>query len=103
MGKFVGMNVSASEPVSKKCRKCGMNKENKKGCCNDKHEVIRLGNDQLFSTINIVISNTVHYLNNSYPSFDNSFISAYTSVLQSAHSPPLLTEPLFIRNCVFRI
>jgi hypothetical protein len=40
MGKFTGWDINA-EPA-KTCNNCGMTKENKKGCCNDKQETIQL-------------------------------------------------------------
>lgn len=103
MGKLIGADVSAAAFENSTCSNCGMVKENKKGCCNDKHEVIKLSSDQIFTADNIVLNNTFHYVNIWYPSFENNFIPLYADVDYSAHSPPLSSKPLFILYRVFQI
>jgi hypothetical protein len=103
MGKFIGMDVTA--PISAKCRKCGMTKENKKGCCNDKHATFSLQKDQLASHINNPSNNFFVYLHQPILSSESSFlIFSADNNTRPTHSPPLI-QPVsaFILHCVFRI
>jgi hypothetical protein len=103
MGKFIGMDVTA--PTSAKCSKCGMTKENKKGCCNDKHATFSLQKDQLASHINNPSNNFFVYLHQPILSSESSFlIFSADNNTSPTHSPPLI-QPVsaFILHCVFRI
>jgi hypothetical protein len=102
MGKFMGWDVASN--ATQKCSNCGMTKENKKGCCNDKQKTFQLKKDQLASPINYV-SNTVYVFTN----HEHSFLIKYFAVdtdqpINATNSPPLI-EPVsaLILNCVFRI
>ena len=102
MGKFIGWDVNTPAPVT--CDNCGMHKEQKKGCCNDKHEILQVQKDQLTSTANGIPANIFVYVQPQY------FASVQTSVLQNtdvvnfSHGPPLILQTSsHIFNCVFRI
>ena len=102
MGKFIGFDVNAANVTN--CSNCGMGKVQKKGCCDDKHETLRLKKDQLASNINDVPRNNFVYIYPQYSSLLNSYsISSYNAV-QLIHSPPLIQAVSgFIFHCVFRI
>lgn len=103
MGKFISLDVTA--PTSAKCSNCGMTKENKKGCCNDKHASFSLQKDQLASHINNLSNNFFVYLYHPNLSSENSFLKFFTdNNTHPTHSPPLI-QPVsaFILHCVFRI
>ncbi|MDQ2753349.1 MAG: hypothetical protein M3R72_10045 [Bacteroidota bacterium] len=102
MGKYIGWDVSA--PAKNKCSNCGMTKENRTGCCNDKHQTLQLQKDQLATNVIAVPGNTIIYLNTHYPSLTQSFFTAGIKGVQTAHSPPGFIPIFFmILYCVFRI
>lgn len=102
MGKFIGWNVAT--PSLAKCSNCGMNKEEKKGCCNDKHETIQLKKDQLASTVNNVPNNHFVHIHHPYPSsIKPSFSFCIDVNTNYANSPPLNSVSAYRLNCVFRI
>jgi len=102
MGKFIGWDVNSSAPET--CNNCGMHKEAKKGCCNDKRTMLQLKKDQLASGVNIIPDNSFIYILYQYPSLITSSLSVKYDVAQSIHSPPLIQNaPSYIRNCVFLI
>jgi len=103
MGKFIGADISVSKNNSGKCSNCGMAKENRKGCCNDKHTTIKLCNDQIFIANNVIANNTVVELNNQYPSTEIFLNPANQYISFTAHSPPIKSPSLFLLKCVFRI
>jgi predicted ATP-dependent serine protease len=74
MGKFTGWDVKAD--AAHKCSNCGMQKEKKKGCCNDEQATIELKKDQLASTINDVPGNQFVYIHH--------YISLYNNQSQPA-------------------
>lgn len=102
MGKFTGIDFKSS--ANSKCSNCGMEKEQKKGCCNDKHNTLQLKKDQLLSTINVVSNNQfISVLQQRYYS-DNISLIDYDQVINSIHKPPLLLAcSTFLFNCVFRV
>jgi hypothetical protein len=103
MGKFIGWDVTA--PVSADCSNCGMHKEQKKGCCNDKHTSFQLKKDHLASTINNVPNNFFTILHHQNPVAVNSGLKIFIADnTHTTHIPPLI-KPVsaFILNCVFLI
>jgi len=102
MGKFIGWDISS--PVNQECSNCGMTKENKKGCCNDKQETLQLKKDPLAASVNIIPNNTFLYLNTQYFSSVKFFRTNHVAEACSAHGPPGL-KPIssLVFNCVFRI
>jgi hypothetical protein len=102
MGKFTGWDVAGE--ITKKCSNCGMTKENKNGCCNDKQETLQLKKDQLTPIVNNVSGNHFVFIDHLYSLPVKSPITFFSDGTQSSHSPPLI-QPVspFILNCVFRI
>ncbi len=103
MGKRTGINVSAYAPDNKTCSNCGMVKANRKGCCNDKQETIRLNKDQLPSSVNNILAPSACQLQNIYSSVAYLFINPYTLLFHSAHSPPSPNVSRLFLHCVFLI
>jgi len=102
MGKFTGWDVKA-DPLHK-CGNCGMEKEKKKGCCNDEQATIQLKKDQLASTINDIPGNQFVYLHHPYFSLQQSTPTGWHDASHCIHAPPLIqTISTFILHCVFRI
>ncbi|HEX5153927.1 MAG TPA: hypothetical protein VFW07_20920 [Parafilimonas sp.] len=102
MGKFTGWDINAD--ALHKCSNCGMEKEKKKGCCNDEQATIRLKRNQLASTINDVPCNQFFYIQHHYPFLRQPVLTSDKDVFQSLHKPPLIRNlsPLIL-HCVFRI
>jgi hypothetical protein len=101
MGKRAGMDFYGTE--EKKCGKCGM-KEKKGGCCNDKHQFVKLEdshknvyNDISFTASEIAVAAV-------YPVYNWQLPADITVAFVNNHSPPDYTGPsVCVMNCVFRI
>ena len=102
MGKFIGWDVAVAAPAA--CSNCGMHKEQKKGCCNDKHKTFQLKKDQVATTINYTPTNKFVYIHHKYLLLNNAVLFINKDVADAINGPPLIqTVPSFIYNCVFRI
>ena len=102
MGEFIGWGVDHTSTA--RCDNCGMSKEKKKGCCNDKHATIQLKKDQLASTINDVPDNHFTYISHQYPYSTGHSLLINDDIIRSIHSPPFIQNiPSFIYHCVFLI
>ncbi len=102
MGKFTGWDIAL--PSNAGCDNCGMSKEKKHGCCNDKHATFELKKDQLASTANDVPGNYFINITPQYFTPVNASAILINDDIASSHSPPLI-QPVstFVLNCVFRI
>ena len=101
MGKFIGWDVNTPAPVT--CDNCGMHKEQKKGCCNDKHETLQVQKDHLTSTANEIPANNLAYVQPQYYS-TQTLIYKNIDVTSLNHVPPLIPRSSsYIFTCVFRI
>ena len=102
MKKFIGWDVAVDAPAT--CNNCGMVKEKKKGCCNDKHTTLQLKKDQLVPNINYVLNSNIVYIQLDYLSQKSSSLFYKKDVTQPIHIPPLI-QPIsaYILNNVFRI
>lgn len=96
------MNLWHSAEKKKVCDNCGMT--NKKGCCEDKHEVVKIEKKYNFPVTNVSatkISNltTQHYAVNPVLILSDKVVNTSFS-----HSPPGKGAlSLFIHNCVFLV
>ena len=88
MGKFIGWDVTSS--FNKTCTNCSMIKENRKGCCNDKHATLQLKKDQLASANTIVPHNQFIYILTHYPSFSSAASFVKKDTVQSIHGPSVV-------------
>jgi len=102
MGKFIGWDIDAATQHT--CSNCGMAKEKKQGCCNDKHAIVKVNKDQVASVINYVSFNFFVYVQHQYLYLTHLFFNNKDVAVKPIHAPPLLqTTPSFIFNCIFRI
>ena len=102
MGKLTGWNVHSAASVS--CINCGMNKEQKKSCCNDKHTTLQLKKDQLASNMNGVPDCPVVYTQNYYSISTRCSLLNKGCIINSINSPPLIQSvSISILNSLFRI
>ena len=87
-----------------KCKRCGMEKKGKNGCCKDEYKKIQVGKDHKAAENNYdfnLIIQVESYSN--IPDINFSFSFAQEGYL-SIHPPPLLSSrDVILRNCVFRI
>lgn len=105
MGKFMGAAFSHDD--DEMCGKCGMTKENNKGCCKDIHKTIKTSDHQFtkasfdFSHQQVVAILPYNY--NFYQA--EALASRYTVNVARAHAPPSLwrTYPIYIQVRNFRI
>jgi hypothetical protein len=104
MGEFVGSSLFGSK--SEACGKCGMEKhtDESKDCCKDVLIVLKTSDSHTFSQI----AYDFNFPSLIIPiiSFTNPGISFGKEEIDKTfhvHSPPLLTNPLFIQYQNFRI
>jgi len=88
-----------------KCGVCGMHKGDTKGCCKDEHKAVRFIKDQKVtdnSFVNIPpLTQALHlYIVSEYSLID---LQPEYNEFYDLPPPHLLSIPLFVRNCNFRI
>lgn len=102
MGKLQSMDVWQSTVKKKVCSKCGM--ANKRGCCEDKHQVVKLEKKYNIPVTGFSVAKIISYTAHSYSTAQILIKSGKVVHYSSSNSPPGTgNSPLFIRNCVFRI
>lgn len=102
MGSVTGWDASSSSPDN--CNNCGMYKQDKQGCCTDRHATFKMQKEQLASCINYVPANDFVYVKQQCISLVNQPLFIYTGIVTSSNSPPLIqAKPVYILHCVFRI
>ena len=103
MDKLVKWGLAADEASI--CGKCGMHKDESKGCCKDDHKQIKLQGEQKVANffvsefncpVEVPLEPVAHYL------------VAYSSSLATnypvSHAPPdKAVIPIYLHNCLFRI
>jgi len=103
MGRLVEEGLLHAD--SKNCSRCGMEKNEKNGCCKDEVKLLKIDNDQTVPETSL--KNPLVF-----PvaiSFTDGLTTAYLHGVTDPAVPPVQTRPLqtntavFIRNCVFRI
>lgn len=102
MGKLISWNVNPNENTGI-CNRCGM--KSKKGCCEEKYQVIKIDQDQkIVNAISTSIKAPEIILRNFYTEFAFNYFSSSTKETYYSHAPPLdCCVPIYISNCVFRI
>lgn len=102
MGKFIGWDIMPA--AAAKCTNCGMQKENKKGCCNDEHKTLQLQKDHIISGNLEVAHNYFSYSTKPVSAFILPSFFNNAEVTQSINIPPLI-QPVaaFIFHCVMRV
>ena len=104
MGELVGTSLSSMQ--DDECEKCGMDKhtEASKGCCRDVSITVKSNDSHTFSQAAYDVSSPLIVLPPvAFVSAGIIFRETSTENFYRAHSPPLLSEPLFLRYGNFRI
>jgi hypothetical protein len=103
MGEMVSWNLWHKADPKKKCSKCGMT--DKKGCCEDKHQSVKIEKDQSAPIPKVVFSDlTYQIISPSYSDLPSLSIPSFVITHPSDHAPPPTDKvAAFIRNRVFRI
>jgi len=101
MGKVASIDFMHS---SDKCGKCGMENNNKSGCCKDEFKIVKLSDSHKIVANHINIFAPVAIIDNSKISIGPELEYSVTTSVSKNHSPP---EPagtsLNLLHCVFRI
>jgi len=98
----MGKAYSASFSSKNTCDKCGMHKT-KGACCKDVSKIIKssISEHQSVSYFSLAVPYAI--VNNTWL-IQNSGMPKVVSVpWPSQNSPPGLSSPIFVKNCVFRI
>lgn len=103
MDHLIGWGFTNKIPA--KCGKCGMSKQNHKGCCHDEQKVIKIATDQKISEASFSFSG-IKFLQplNDFPSINILSLPGGAQFNYNNHSPPRwhnVDTNIFI--CVFRI
>ncbi|MDQ6904691.1 MAG: hypothetical protein M3139_16985 [Bacteroidota bacterium] len=103
MGKFVAIHLVNANTEKEFCKDCGM--EKKKGCCENKHHIIKtdkqydVNNSPVNITAPINILATFFISNSNTKVFTTSYITFPLS-----NSPPSITNvPAYIINCTYLV
>ena len=106
MGKFTDWSLALTEPKSKDCSKCGMEKKEKgdNGCCKDENKVLKIQSDQKANYLSLEI----YKLPVAAPVLSNHTIAfslpEINGLLPQSNAPPRSSgNDICIYNCVFRI
>ena len=102
MGKVQSMDFGHSLGNKQQCSKCGMS--NKKGCCEQKHQIVKVEKKYTVPSTNIAVKK-FNNLSAPFYTVDRVTISTIeTTDYPFANSPPDKGQvPLFIRHCVLLI
>jgi len=103
MGQLKSSGLWHTAKMKDACPTCGMTK--KKGCCEDKHTVLKVGKQydlqpSAVSATKFVAEPARHNFMNYSPAFFTASLADYPL----ANSPPgVPTVPLYMAHCVYRI
>ncbi|MCU7551839.1 hypothetical protein OCK74_22155 [Chitinophagaceae bacterium LB-8] len=103
MGEMVSWKLWHKVDPKKKCSKCGMT--NKKGCCEDKHQSLKIEKDQVAPIPKFEYTDLqIHVAAPTYSDSPSAVIPSFAITNPNAHAPPRTGKvAAFIRNRVFRI
>jgi len=102
MGKLQSMDLWHSKEKGKVCDNCGMT--NKKGCCEDQHQVVKIEKKYNIPVTNISFSKIISVPSQYFTAMQPVALPDETPDFLSSNSPPGKGDiPLFIRNCIYRI
>jgi|SRR5882724_8869531 len=105
MGEFVSWELMHKKNPTNNCEKCGMPISKKKGCCDDRHAIIKVKGEHKLS------NNDVYFFKCFYGIYKPElqilkvqYISLADLPNQIANAPPPLTKiSLFLYICLLRI
>lgn len=100
MGRVAG--VSYGHEAEHKCDKCGM--EEKKGCCETEHKLVKADSDHLFAKVVTSPLSFTSTLPAVFPEVNLSILTSREHYNSQYHSPPdFRSNNLPVYNSVFRI
>ena len=98
----MGEEVSKGLGTEETCGKCGM--KNKKGCCEDKVQLIKIQDTHFLHAYDFVFAPFPAVLQTSFTDICPAVVFVKTTGTIQNNSPPGFSGvSLFIRNCVFRL
>jgi hypothetical protein len=101
MGHFVNWDFSHEKDHT--CKKCGMDKTKKNGCCEDKYKVLQLEKSQKAESSYKLAQPPAIAVTTSYLEFYPDFFTSVSEERPVSNAPPRSGVPVHIRLCVFRI
>jgi hypothetical protein len=102
MGKVDAVHLFEKEKSS--CGTCGMSAEESEGCCHDEAALVMLIQDQKPPvTLKFNLESPVLYLPPVVALLSKPVLLQRSVFAQPANAPPGFSNPLFLRNRVFRI
>ncbi len=102
MGEKAG--VDFYQVSDKKCGRCGMKEESKKGCCSDEHQLFKLEDSHKKAVVEYSFQIGALAITNAYPVYDWQLPSNEAIAFPVGHSPPDYTKaPARILHGVFRL
>jgi hypothetical protein len=105
MGKMVGSNFFHNNQ-SDLCSKCGMQKKAAKGkCCKDENKTVKIELDQKLSVlVNHIDDLTPILIFHNHFNYYSTLINSSIKEVSYSNAPPVaFKNPIYIRNCVYRI
>ncbi len=102
MGEKAGIDFYKNS--DDKCGRCGMKEQNKKGCCSDEHQFLKLddSHQKAINTYTFTLGEVAAL--DLYPSYKTILLPAGALLAVKNHSPPgYLRPPARILHGVFRI
>lgn len=102
MNRLVGWSLSQQQDDI--CSKCGMDKKDKKGCCNDETIKLKISDDQQSNFTAVHFGSPVYPVVHEYMVYEPSILISYRHNYIAGQGPPGNSKiPVFLRNNVFRI
>jgi hypothetical protein len=99
------LSRSLKTDADKPCSKCGMSKEDSKGCCKDEQKQVKLESDQKATkafSLPVSFSSAVELI--AFQQYESEFYITCCIKLPDANAPPDKGSiTLYLRNNVFRI
>lgn len=102
MSRLVGWSLSQQQDDM--CSTCGMDKKDKKGCCNDETIKLKISDDQQSNFTAVHFESPVYPVVHEYMVYEPSILISYRHNYIAGQGPPGNSKiPVFLRNNVFRI
>lgn len=101
MGHFV--NWDFSDKKDHACKKCGMEKSKKNGCCQDEYKLLQVDKNQKAENSYKLSQPPAVLVSTVYPVFQPVTHPSISEEQPVSNAPPRSEVPVHIRFCVFRI
>ena len=103
MGKFVAIHLVNTSTETESCKGCGM--EKKKGCCENKHHIIKTDKQYDVNNSPVIITSPINILVAFFISNSNTkvFTTSYITFPLSNSPPNVTNVPAYIINCTYLV